>query len=279
MGGASAPTEAKPWGGWKVNALLNKLFVTVVGLVLVAYWALPFDVLVWLGLPRFQGGIEGFFIAGVMMVLGLVWVLITNAGVIVGPLVALCARLPGLFILSRLASSYPLQRRFRTGLSVVMFSLVVFAMTVMAVITNAMQNTYTNIDTQTGGYDIQAVAYFKPLPDLRSALLQHGINPNVFSAIGVSTSTAIGVIQPSSDRPGWRIYPAQIVNGGFLQGYGVHLLARAKGFASDEAVWQALQTHANYALIDSNALPYRPDSVLNSPVYDPNSPLPADAGA
>src|SRR5256885_14964555 len=53
MGGASAPTEAKSWGGWKVNALLNKLFVTVVGLVLVAYWALPFDVLVWLGLPRF----------------------------------------------------------------------------------------------------------------------------------------------------------------------------------------------------------------------------------
>src|SRR6266487_1864929 len=152
---------AKPWGGWKVNALLNKLFVTVVGLVLVAYWALPFDVLVWLGLPRFQGGIEVFFIAGVMMVLGLVWVLITNAEVIVGPLVALCARLPGLFILSRLASSYPLQRRFRTGLSVVMFSLVVFAMTVMAVITNAMQNTYVDINTQTGGYDIQATAYFK----------------------------------------------------------------------------------------------------------------------
>ncbi|TMC92442.1 MAG: FtsX-like permease family protein [Chloroflexi bacterium] len=269
---------AKPWGGWKVSALLNKLFVTVVGLVLVAYWALPFDVLVWLGLPRFQGGIEVFFIAGVMMVLGLVWVLITNAEVIVGPLVALCARLPGLFILSRLASSYPLQRRFRTGLSVVMFSLVVFAMTVMAVITNAMQNTYTNIDTQTGGYDIQAVAYFKPLPDIRSALLQHGINPNVFSSIGVQTSTAVGVIQLSNETPSWRLYPAQVVNGAFLNGLGLHLSARAQGFSSDDAVWQALQSHPNYALIDSSALPYRPDSVINSPVYDPNAPLPADAG-
>src|SRR5438309_9774279 len=278
MGGASAPTEAKPWGGWKVNALLNKLFVTVVGLVLVAYWALPFDVLVWLGLPRFQGGIEVFFIAGVMMVLGLVWVLITNAEVIVGPLVALCARLPGLFILSRLASSYPLQRRFRTGLSVVMFSLVVFAMTVMAVITNAMQNSYTNIDTQTGGYDIQAVAYFKPLPDLRTALVKHGIDPNAFSAIGVRTSAAVGVIQLSNTNPSWQIYPAQVVSGGFLHGFGLHLSARAHGFDSDAAVWQALQTHPNYALIDSNALPYRPDSFLNAPVYDPNAPLPADTG-
>lgn len=267
------------WGGWKVNALLNRLFVTVVGLVLVAYWALPFDVLAWLGLPRFQGGIEVFFIAGVMMVLGLVWVLITNAEVIVGPLAALCARLPGgLFILARLASSYPLQRRFRTGLSVVMFSLVVFVMTVMAVITNAMQNTYTNIDTQTGGYDIQAVAYFKPLPDIRTALLQHGINPNVFSSIGVQTSTAVGVIQLSNETPSWRLYPAQVVNGAFLNGFGLHLSARAQGFSSDEAVWQALQAHPNYALIDSSALPYRPDSVINSPVYDPNAPLPADAG-
>ncbi|MFL5653207.1 MAG: ABC transporter permease [Ktedonobacteraceae bacterium] len=259
--------------------IAGKIFATVAGLTLVAYWGLPFDALAHLGLPRFYGGIEIFFLAAFMMVLGAVWVLIANAELIVKPLLALFSRLPRLYALARLASAYPLHRRFRTGLSVVMFSLVVFAMTVMAIITNAMQNTYANINTQTGGYDIQAVAYFKPLPDLRSALLQHGINPNVFSAIGVSTSTAIGVIQPSSDRPGWRIYPAQIVNGGFLQGYGVHLLARAKGFASDQAVWQALQTHPNYALIDSNALPYRPDSVLNSPVYDPNSPLPADAGA
>lgn len=261
-----------------VSALVNKLFVTLAGLALVAYWALPFDVLARLGLPRFQGGIEIFFLAGQMMVLGLVWVLITDAELIVNPLVALCSRLPRLFILTRLASAYPLHRRFRTGLSVVMFSMVVFAMTVMAVITNAMQNTYTNIDTQTGGYDIQAIAYFKSLPDIRSALLQHGISPDVFSSIGVQTSTAVGVIQLSNDTPSWRIYPAQVVNGGFLHGLGLHLSARAQGFSSDEAVWQALQSHPNYALIDSNALPYRPDSVISAPVYDPNAPLPADAG-
>ena len=262
----------------RARSIAGKIFAAVAGLALVAYWGLPFDALANLGLPRFYGGIEIFFLAAFMMVLGAVWVLIANAELIVKPLLALFSRLAGLYALARLASAYPLQRRFRTGLSVVMFSLVVFAMTVMAIITNAMQNTYANINTQTGGYDIQAVAYFKPLPDLRSALLQHGINPSAFSAIGVRASTAIGVIQPSNDRPGWRIYPAQIVNGGFLNGYGLHLSARAKGFNSDAAVWQALQTHSNYALIDSNALPYRPDSVLNSPVYDPSAPLPADAG-
>lgn len=257
------------------SRMLPGLFAAVVGLALLAYWALPFDVLGYLGLPRFQGGIEIFFIAGVMMVLGTAWAIIANARLLASPLLALCAGLPGLYAMARLALAYPLHRRFRTGLSVVMFSLVVFAMTIMAVITSAMQNTYVNIDAQTGGYDIQATAYFKPLPDLRTSLVQHGINPNAFSAIGVRTSTAVGVIQPAASAPRWSLYPAQLVSGGFLQGYGLHLTARAQGFSSDSAVWHALQTHPNYALIDSSALAANPDT--NGSVYDPNSSQAANA--
>jgi putative ABC transport system permease protein len=256
------------------------IFAALAGLALAAYWALPFDALANLGLPRFYGGIEVFFVAGMMMVVGTVWALVANGQLLVKPLLKLFSGLPGFYAMASLASSYPLHRRFRTGLSVVMFSLVVFAMTVMAVITAAMQNTYASIENQTGGYDIQAVAYFKPLPNLQTALASHGIDPNDFSAIGVSTSTAVGVIQLSANNPSWRFYPAQVVSGGFLNGYGLHLVARAKGFNSDSAVWQALQSpNSHYALIDSSALPYLPDSVINSEVYDPNAPLPADVGA
>jgi putative ABC transport system permease protein len=256
------------------------IFAALAGLALAAYWALPFDVLANLGLPRFYGGIEVFFIAGMMMVVGTVWALIANGQLLVTPLLKIFSVLPGSYAVARLASAYPLHRRFRTGLSVIMFSLVVFAMTVMAVITAAMQNTYVSIENQTGGYDIQAVAYFRPLPDLQTALASHGIDPNDFSAIGESTSTAVGIIQLSASNPAWRFYPAQVVSGGFLNGYGLHLVARAKGFNSDSAVWQALQApDSHYALIDSSALPYAPNSVINAEVYDPNSPLPADAGA
>jgi len=278
-GDKSAPTEGGKQGG-AANRAAARIAPTLAGLAVTAYWALPFDVLAQFGLPRFQGGIEIFFLAGLMMVLGTVWALITNAEVIVRPLVALSSWQPRLRIMSRLASAYPLHHRFRTGLSVVMFSLVVFVMTVMAVITNAMQNTYADINVQTGGYDIQAVAYFKPLPvangkggpDLRAILASQGLDPNDFASIGVRTPTVVGVIQPSAEKPAWHIYPAQVVSGGFLEGYGLHLTARAQGFDSDSAVWQALQTHPNYALIDSSALPYRPDSLINSPVYDPNAP-------
>src|SRR6266487_1342670 len=262
---------------WK--RVVQGIFAAVVGLTILAYWALPFDALAILGLPRFQGGVEVFFVAGLMMVLGVVWALMANAELLIGPLQMLSSRLPGMQLITRLASAYPLHHRFRTGLSVVMFSMVVFVMTVMAIITNAMQNNYTDINFQTGGYDIQAVAYFKPILDIRSALVSHGIDPNAFAAIGTQTSTAVGVIQPNADAPAWHIYPAQVVSGGFLQGYGLHLAARAQGFDNDNAVWQALQSHPNYALIDNTALPYRPFSLVNSPVYDPNAPSPAAAGS
>jgi putative ABC transport system permease protein len=258
---------------------LNALFAALMGLALLAYWALPFDALSSLGLPRFQGGIEIFFVAGTMMVLGAVWALVANAGLIVRPLLALCSRLPGAYAMGKLASAYPLHRRFRTSLSVIMFSLVVFAMAVMAVVTNAMQNTYVSISAQTGGYDIQATPYFAQVPDLPASLKQHGINPNAFTAIGMKKTTAVGVIQLGAQSPRWSLYPAQVVSGGFLQGYGLHLTARAHGFDSDGAVWQALQTHPNYALIDSSALPYNPDIFSNASVYDPNSPSANQANA
>ncbi len=267
------------WHYTEVARVLNRIVSTLIAVAIAAYWALPFDALANFGLPRFQGGIEVFFVAGMMMILGTVWAVVINAELIVGPLLALCSRIPGIYALTRLASAYPLHRRLRTGLSVVMFSLVVFAMTVMAIVTNATQSTYADINTQTGGYDIQATTYFKPLSNINASLAQHGINPSAFSSIGVRNTTVVGMIQPSADTPRWSLYPAQVVSGGFLQGYGLHLAARAQGFANDAAIWQALQTHPNYALIDSSALPYNPNAISSSGVYDPSSPSANAAGA
>lgn len=265
-------------GRGRLQRALFTLSVTLVGCAIVAYWALPFDVLARLGLPRFAGGIEVFFVAGIMMIFCTAWVLLVNAHLWLAPLLALCARLPGLYVLGKLSSAYPLHNRFRTWLNMVMFSLVVFAMTVMAIITTAMQNTYVDINTQTGGYDIQATAYFKPLPDLSTSLQQYGINPAAFTTIGESDTTTVGVIQPSAQRARWGYYPAQIVNGGFLQGYGLHLSARANGFSSDAAIWQALQTHPDYALLDSSAVPDNPNTLVNPGVYDPSAPSADQAG-
>ena len=265
-----------------ISTIIKRVITTCIGLALLAYWALPFDILAWLGLPRFQGGIDVFFVAGLMMVLGTVWAVMMNANTLMQPLLAFCARIPAIFATTRLATAYPLHRRFRTGLSVIMFSLVVFAMTVMAIITYAMQSSYVSISAQTGGYDIQGTSYFQPLPqqqDIQASLKQHGINPNAFSAIGERETTLGFVTQLTANSSRWSVYPIQVISGGFLQGYGLSLVGRANGFTSDSAVWRALQTHPNYALIDSSALPYNPNSLVSSTIYDPSAPSASAAGA
>ncbi|WP_376797630.1 FtsX-like permease family protein [Thermogemmatispora sp.] len=283
---ALCPTGQRP----RVRRLCERLVPAIAGLAICAYWAVPFDLFASLGLVRFRSSIEVFFLAGFMMTLGVVWAFISNAELLVKPLLALSHLRPRPYLLARLIASYPLHYRFRMGLSVMMFSLVVFALTVMTVITAAMQHSYADINLQTGGYDIQAVPYFRPLlstqgkgrqdPDeqLRSMLARRGIDPGAFSAIGVRTTTLVGVIQPTAPQPAWRLYPAQVISGGFLQGYGLHLVARARGFKSDAAVWQALQEHPNYALIDSSALEASLGARSAPGVYDPSAPSASEAG-
>src|SRR5260221_14520080 len=101
-------------------------------------------------------------------------------------------------------------------------------MTVMAIITNAMQNNYTDINFQTGGYDIQAAGYFKPITDIRPALVNHGIDPNNFSATGSQGSTARGEIQASAVTRAWHLCPAQVERGRVWQGYGAPLGGRGQ---------------------------------------------------
>jgi len=107
------------------------IFAAVIGLTILAYWALPFDVLAQVGLPRFQGALKCFFIAGKhdgnSSSLGACRQ--RGTGCIAAPQTLLLVSPPAYHGTSGL--SYPLHHRFRTGLSLLMFSLVIFAMTVM----------------------------------------------------------------------------------------------------------------------------------------------------
>src|SRR5262249_52044668 len=52
----------------------------------------------------------------------------------------------------------------------------------------------------------------------------------------------------------WQLYPVSQVDGAFLQGVGLPLIARASGYASDAAVWQDVRAHPGDVVIDTSAL-------------------------
>ncbi|HEY7127545.1 MAG TPA: FtsX-like permease family protein [Ktedonobacterales bacterium] len=248
----------------------DRVAAAVAGLGLLLYWALPYDTLVSLGFPRFGGGIEVFFFSGVMMVLGAIWVLTFNADLLLLPLIWLLRGLRKLGFILHTALVYPLHYRFRTGINLVMFTLVIFTMTVMAVLSSSVANSYGDIQHYTGGYDIQARPFFQPIADIHAAIAHApGINPSDFESVSSETIGLAGVLQLSAPHPRWSYYPINIVDGGFLDGLGDHLVARAPGYATDDDVWKALRTHPNFALIDSRALPPSPDSPYSGYIPSP----------
>jgi hypothetical protein len=87
------------------------------------------------------------FLGGITMLLGAVWVIAYNVGVLRGPRVRAA--------LWRLSTAYVAANRFRTGLTLTMFALVVLSLTLSAVMLTATRDAYADPDAVTGGWDIR----------------------------------------------------------------------------------------------------------------------------
>jgi len=88
--------------------LPDRAAFTIAGLGLVVWWLLPEDALGSV-LPEMVQGMEMFFLSGIMMVIGAVWVAIYNSDLLLAVAVALFGRIRGLAPVLKIAVSYPMQ--------------------------------------------------------------------------------------------------------------------------------------------------------------------------
>jgi putative ABC transport system permease protein len=258
----------------RATLLADRLTALVVGGGLAIYWALPFDTLQNVGLPRFSGGIEVFFVAGVMMVLGAVLALAPNLDLLLAPAKWLLSGLGRLRHVTFVALVYPAFQRFRTGIGLALFSLVCFTMVVMACIAASTTQSYDNVPAQAANYDIAGQPLFSPVgglgaltQDIRAQTPDHGAG---LAAISSATPLPLGIIQPGAQSARWGVYPASQVDGAFLDGVGLPLVARAPGFASDADVWRAVREQPGSVVIDVAALSRRDAALLG--VRQPGRP-------
>ncbi|HEU5439376.1 MAG TPA: FtsX-like permease family protein [Ktedonobacterales bacterium] len=241
----------------RARLVADRLTALLVGGGIALYWALPLDAPAALGLPRFNGGIETFFVAGVMMVAGAVWALAPNLDLLLAPLRWLLRLGRRRGAVARIALVYPAQQRFRTGVALSLFTLVCFTMVVMATIAASTTQGYDNLPAQSAGYDVAGQPLFAPVGGIgaiESALRRAGDDPNALAAAGSATPLPLGILQPGAPNARWSVYPVSQVDGSFLDGVGLPLVARAAGYASDAAVWQAVRTQPGAVVIDAGAL-------------------------
>src|SRR5205085_1047678 len=113
----------------------NRIAFTFTGLLLVVYWALPIDTLHnWFGVPEFGLGIEQFFIAGMAMVAGAVWVIIYNTDILLAGMTFLLGGVGRMRPVLKTAVAYPAAAIFRTGMAIAMFALIMFMLILMSVL-------------------------------------------------------------------------------------------------------------------------------------------------
>ncbi|MGI8552734.1 MAG: ABC transporter permease, partial [Dehalococcoidia bacterium] len=238
---------------------------SLAGLGLIGFWALPPSFFDRHGQRLLIGGMETFALAGIMMVLGAVWFVSNN---LAGPLQLLMlgpGRRSSLAPAIKMAIAFPLQHRFRTGMAVAMFALVIFTMIVAAVLLQSAQLAYTARQQLPTGYDIRATApVTAALTDIQDSLSKAtATKPENFAGVGSQASFTAEAIEPAAGSAAWRGLTVHLADPGLIQGTRLRLSGRARGYTSDQSVWDALSTRPDMAVVARGSLPLDPGTTTN----------------
>ena len=158
------------------------------------------------------------------------------------------------------AVAYPMSSKFRTGLTLAMFALVIFTLIVMSILTSAFGRVGSDVDVFSGGWDIEAtVNVTTPISDLESEILQvPGLAPEDVSAVGGYTLIPVEVRQVEAEERAWKPYVVKAADAGFLKNTSHRLKIVADGYGPGGAdVWRALDEDPNLVVIDAPAVPSR----------------------
>ena len=236
----------------------DRISYTFMGVVTLVSWVIPFSSLEDI-FGEIDGGIEMFFISGVAMVAAAVWTVMYNADLLLRLLTFVTKPLGWLRPVLVTAVAYPMAAKFRTGLTLAMFALVIFTLIVMSILTEAFSAAVGDAERVAGDWDIQAsVNSNTPLEDIRLAIDEKpGLDNQDITAIGGYTAFPVEIRQVGAEEQRWRFYGIRAADDQYLQQTGSTLKLIADGYDSPEDVWAAVQRDSNLVVADSLIVPSR----------------------
>jgi putative ABC transport system permease protein len=230
---------------------------SVVGAYIVVLWLLPQSVTDKL-FGKLNGGIEMFFLSGIFMVAGATLVIVQNLDWLLAAVSAVGGFFRSKLPAVRTAVAFPGAAKGRTGMTIAMFSLIVFSLVVFATINQNFVNLFLG-DQANAGWDVRAdQGQANPIgttQDFVNLLNQRGVNTSDFQATGLATTNfQINIRYPGATE--WKQYLAiHGADDGLLNNSKVLFQQRATGYPDDKAVIQGLLTQPDAIVIDAQALP------------------------
>ena len=237
----------------------DRIAFSFMGVVNLVFWILPFSTMRDLA-GDLEGGPEMFFISGISMVAAAVWTIMYNSDLLLKAMTFVTGRFGKMRPVLVTAVAYPMSAKFRTGLTLAMFALVIFTLIVVSILTEAFSTTSDRVALATGGWDVEGIiAPGTPITGIERAIDDSpALDADSFSAVGGYTSITFGVRQVEAESNDWEWYRVRAADDSFLAEtqYKLKLIADGYGSSSRD-VWDALRRDPKLAVVDASVVPSR----------------------
>jgi putative ABC transport system permease protein len=232
----------------------SRLVYSIVGIYLIVLWLLP-DKQSAAIFGTLSGDIEMFFLSGIFLVAGSTILIVQNLALLLG----LVNRIGGLFGGAlpsvRTAVAFPGATPSRTGMTIAMFSLIIFSLVMFSTINENFSQAFLG-DEANAGWDVRAdQGGANPIgstQDFETLLQDRGFDTSQIAAIGMGTTGFGGKVRREGGE--WGNISIHGMDEGLITESAIIFQQRADGYPDDASVIEALRTEPNVAVIDASAL-------------------------
>ena len=229
---------------------------SIVGAFMIFWQTDPLDIN-GLIFGELSGGMEMFIVSGLVLVTGGVLLAMFNSDLMLAGLVALFGRRKSLLPVFRTAISYPMNKKFRTALTLFIFSLIMFTVVVIAMIASFQRESVDTISQKySGGFEIIGYS-MRDIPVDNVSAGMDGANAalgqNAVTDIETATTAPIDLMKVGDNESN----PSTLIgfDAALLSEGGFSLQERAAGYETDGDVWMALSSDPTLAVMDGSVVP------------------------
>lgn len=203
-----------------------------------------------------SGGTEMFIVSGVILVTGGVLIVMFNSDLLLDGLMNIFGRRKSLMPVFKVAISYPLNKKFRTGLTLFIFSLIMFTVIVVAMIASFQRESVdATAQKFSGGYEILGISMRDvPAQSFTAGLaeLNNTFGENVISSVEVArTAPATLLVEGDNET---RVTTVVGYDSTMLAEGSFSLSQRADEYGSDAEAWGAVAHDPSLVIMDGSVV-------------------------
>lgn len=231
----------------------TRIVLTVVGIFVLAIWSMPTKQFNSIFGDMGEGGIELFLLSGISMVAASTMIVMQQMELLLSLVQRLGSRVKKWLAAIRLGVAYPRANSGRSGMTIAMFSLIVFSIVVMASVNSIFQQAFLGGDAM-AGLDVRVdMMSSNSIDDVSTELDKAGVDMQ-----GVSDPARVDLVsgdlsQMEVTKDGettWEMSPqVNAPDASFFDLTKFRFAYRAEGYESDEAIWEAMKTQPNLIVL------------------------------